>query len=263
MSRRRLSCSVSMMFREAPLLERFAAAKAAGFEGVEIQVLMEGAPDDMARAARAADLEVVLINVDLGDYLMGGPGLSGVPGREDAFSAALDRALAAAELLDPAFIHVGPSRIAEGETRDACLDVYRRNLALAVERRARAGVRGRLVVEPMNRIEAPTALLTDIDDVARVLAESDGDIGILFDLYHLAMNERDIPAAYESNAARVAHVQFSDAPGRVQPGAGKLDIHGLLTALEERGYSGWFGAEYMPRSPTLETLGWMEKLARG
>lgn len=263
MGKRRLSCSVSMMFRELPLLERFAAAKAAGFEGVEIQVLMEGAPHDMAQAARAAGLDVVLINVDLGDYLMGGAGLSGVPGREEAFSQALDRAIAAAEALDPAFIHVGPSRIPEGEAREACLHTYSKNLALAVERRARAGLRGRLVVEPMNRVEASTALLNDIGDVAAVLADFDPDVGILFDLYHLAMNDRDVVATYRTHAARVAHVQFSDAPGRVEPGAGNLPIAELLDALERDGYGGWFGAEYMPRRPTAETLGWMERIARG
>lgn len=263
MGKRRLSCSVSMMFRELPLLERFAAAKAAGFDGVEIQVLMEGAPLDMAHAARAAGLDVVLINVDLGDYLMGGAGLSGVPGREEAFSQALDRAIAAAQALDPAFIHVGPSRIPEGETREACVQTYRRNLTLAIERRAEAGIRGRLVVEPMNRVEAPTVLLNDIDDVAAVLADVGSDVGILFDLYHLSMNDCDIVAAYRAHAARVAHVQFSDAPGRVEPGAGRLDIAELLDALERDGYGGWFGAEYMPRKPTAETLAWMERIARG
>ena len=48
---RTFSTSISFMFRELPILERFAAAKAAGFQGVEIQVLDEGDPADMARAA--------------------------------------------------------------------------------------------------------------------------------------------------------------------------------------------------------------------
>jgi hydroxypyruvate isomerase len=56
-----------MMFREHPIQERFAAARAAGFQGVEIQVVDEGDPGTMAVAAREAGVEIVLINVDMGD----------------------------------------------------------------------------------------------------------------------------------------------------------------------------------------------------
>lgn len=124
MSRPRPSCSVSMMFRELPLLARFGAARAAGFTGVEIQFIDEGDPAAMARAARDAGVEVVLINADMGDLRTGGPGLSGVPGREADFRAGFARALEASMTLGGSRIHLGPSWVPPGTSRAECLAVY-------------------------------------------------------------------------------------------------------------------------------------------
>src|SRR5438067_1957765 len=77
-----LSASITFLFQELPLLARFEAARRAGFAGVEIQRLAEGDPKEMARAARDAGVQVVLVNASSGDYVSGGDGLSCVPGRE-------------------------------------------------------------------------------------------------------------------------------------------------------------------------------------
>ena len=45
-------------------------------------------------------------------------------------------------------------------------------------------------------------------------------------------------------------------------GDGTLDFAAIFSGIEGHGYDGLFGAEYMPRQPTLETLGWMQQLAR-
>lgn len=260
---RRFSGSVSMMFREAPLLERFSAARSAGFVGVEIQMLAEGDPAEMAEAARRAGIAVTLINVGMGDYLMGGAGLSGVPGREAEFAAALEVALSAAMALRPAFIHIGPSRTLEGGDRAQALATYAANIALAVERARFHGVDAALLVEPMNRVEAPTALLNDIDDAAAFLREHFGDkVGLLFDIYHVAMNGADPIAAFTRHRDLVRHVQFSDVPGRKPPGQGTLDFAALFAGLEAEGYAGLYGAEYLPGGSTPDSLGWMERLAR-
>jgi hydroxypyruvate isomerase len=174
------------MFRELPLLDRFAAAKAAGFEGVEIQVPGEGNPAEMARAARLAGIPVVLINVDLGDYLQGGPGLSGVPGREATFRAAVNQAFAAALRLGASFVHLGPSRIPDGVARDRCLETYIANAHTAILLAKDAPFQ--LLLEPMNPVDAPAGLFTDVDKAAVLLRGAlNGQVGLLFDLYHLTM----------------------------------------------------------------------------
>lgn len=254
-----LSASISFMFGEVPLLERFAAARSAGFRGVEIQRLAEGDPAEMARAARDAGVAVVLVNVGSGDYPAGGEGVSGVPGREDAFRDALEHALDAAATLGAQHVHVGPSRVPDGVSRTDCLRTLEENLRLALcLSRATAPS---LLVEAMNRVDAPTALLAGVDDASAVLSGLKAPrLGLQFDVYHAAMNGEEPLAAYGRCRDLVRHVQFSDAPGRHEPGTGRLDIPAILRATADDGYTGWFGAEYHPSAETTRSLGWMAAL---
>jgi hydroxypyruvate isomerase len=251
-----LSASVSFMFREVPLLERFAAARAAGFAGVEIQRLAEGRVEEMARAARDAQVQVVLINVGSGDYVAGGAGLSAVPGREEAFRESLEQALDAATTLGALHVHLGPSRVPDGVTRDDCVRTYLANVRLALCLSRATGTS--LLVEAMNRVEAPTALLADLQqaaDVVRCLGSQ--RLGLQFDVYHAAMNGDDPLAAFAQVQALARHVQFADVPGRHEPGTGTLDIPTILGSMARRGYAGWYGAEYHPKRSTAASLEWL------
>jgi hydroxypyruvate isomerase len=50
----KFAANLSLLFAERPMLERFAAARAAGFDAVEIQFPYEYDPGRLAAAARAA-----------------------------------------------------------------------------------------------------------------------------------------------------------------------------------------------------------------
>lgn len=255
---RQFSSSVSMMWRELAIPARFVAAKAAGFAGAEIQVPAEAGAADWAAASAAADLPVLLLNLDMGDFLAGGPGLSGVPGREEAFAQALAAGIAAAGLLKPAFLHIGPSRIPDGESRDACLTTYRANVARALA--AARGLPVQLLVEAVNRADTPTVLIGTSAEAADIATGFEGRLKLLFDLYHSAAGGEDVLASYRAHAPLVAHVQFSDHPGRLPPGRGTLDFAGLFGGLEAAGYAGLYGAEYLSLTDTAGTLQWMADL---
>lgn len=256
----RFSASVTTMFREHGINKRFSAAKDAGFGGVEIQYLAEGDPVAMADAADNAGIDVILVNVGMGDYLTGGAGLSGVPGREAVFLEEFRKALEAARLMRARFVHLGPSRIPSGVTRDECLRTYHSNISAALEIHAACQSQTALLIEPMNRLEAPTALINDIDDGAALLRERYlGRIGLQFDIYHVAMNGHDVLERYSAHHDLVWHVQFSDLPGRQEPGSGNLDWNTLFFGIRDSGYTGWFGAEYMPKRLTVDTLGWLQR----
>jgi hydroxypyruvate isomerase len=98
--------------------------------------------------------------------------------------------------------------------------------------------------------------------VDRARAAGAGNVGILFDIYHLAANGDDIDRAIAAYAAQVAHVQIADAPGRGEPGTGQLDLDGYLTRLEQAGYAGWVGLEYKPTMPTVDSLAWLPRERR-
>ena len=252
-----LSASVSLMFRELALPARFAAARAAGFDAVEIQFLGEGDPQELARAAMEADMPVLLLNVDMGDLLSGGYGLAGVPGREAQFAAAFAEAVDAAVSLGSRFVHVGPSRIPPDATRAECLDVLITNIRSAAPIARQTGLE--LLLEPLNRVDVADILLPDPIEVAGLLREQlRDDASMMFDLYHVVRGGLEIEATFAACADVVAHVQFSDCPGRREPGTGQIDFRSAFASLRAGGYRGWFGAEYSPSGPTAATLGWLD-----
>jgi len=183
--------------------------------------------------------------------------LSGVPGREQAFRLAAEKAIAAAVVLGAKFVHLAPSRVSDGTSRDQCLEVYAANAEAAL-----AMAEGRtvsLLLEPMNAVDAPTALFTRIDDAGAFLRDRfGGRVGLLFDLYHLTLGGTDLVGAAGRHHDLIRHVQFSDVPGRREPGTGHIDFGTAFAALEAAGYDGWFGAEYFPDRPTADTLGWLK-----
>jgi len=255
----KFSTSITTMFRERPSLERPGAAKQAGFDAIEIQTLDVPARE-MAARARDAGVEIVLLNASMGDLRDGGPGLSGVPGRELQFADEITRTLENASILGCGQVHAGPSRLASGVERGDALKVYTGNLAKAGEQARKAGIR--LLIEPINPIDLPGALLSDVREGAKLIRDQlQSYVGLQFDIYHVAMCGQEIDAAFADCMDVVEHVQFSDIPGRVEPGAGALDFAAIFDAIEGFGYRGWLGAEYTPRKPTFESLAWLKTFA--
>src|SRR5262249_11151127 len=91
----RWSAHVSMLFGELPLLERPAAASAAGFMTVECW-WPGAAAGEWAAAVRRAGVAVALLNADGGDIAAGDRGFLNIAGRRDreleAVAAALELA---------------------------------------------------------------------------------------------------------------------------------------------------------------------------
>ena len=253
------STSVSMMFREHAVAQRLLAARDAGFDGVEIQMLAEAPADTWAQARTEAGIAVSLLNVDMGDFLGGGAGLSGVPGREAAFRAAAQVALGPAPQLGCRHVHVGPSRVPDSSDRKLCLDTLVANVQWLAPQARAAGIR--LLLEPLNRQETPAALLGHLDDAVALIEGPLAQLAELqFDVYHVAMNGEDPVAALQRVRRQVGHVQFSDMPGRKPPGAGTLDFVRFFQALRRSGYDGWCGAEYLAPTGAAGTLGWLPAL---
>src|SRR5699024_5784877 len=117
------------------------------------------------------------------------------------------------------------------------------NLALAAQAVAR--IDGTVLVEPVSGAPA-YPLKTAADAVAAIDRAGEGNIGLLFDVFHLSVNGDDVDAARAAYADRIAHVQIADAPGRDQPGTGSLPIARWVEDLTAGGYDGWIGLEYKP-----------------
>jgi hydroxypyruvate isomerase len=58
-------------------------------------------------------------------------------------------------------------------------------------------------------------------------------------------------------------VQIADHPGRHQPGTGDLELDRFVERLDELGYDGFVGLEYIPEGPMVDALAWLPMGARG
>lgn len=256
----KFSTSVNFLFRELPFAERFQAAADAGFDGVEIQ-LMEESAEVCAKASADANIPVVLLNVDMGDLLSGGLGLSGVPGRESQFFEAVHETVEAAHKMKARYIHLGPSRIPEGVSRAACTEVYIKNLNNIRDTKIMEGSSAKLLIEAMNKVDRPDALFTDVSEVADLIRSYYlGFVGLQFDIYQVSKNGEDAVTLFRQHADIIDHVQFSDLPNRSEPGSGELDFNKIFSEIKSCGYAEWFGAEYFPSKPSLETLDWLHSM---
>ncbi|MNF64346.1 Hydroxypyruvate isomerase [compost metagenome] len=253
----KLCANLSLLFTELPLLERIQAAADAGFAGVEIQFPYELAAEELHAALQRAGLPLVLINLPAGDLLGGGPGLAAVPQRQAEFDAALARALAYAQVLQPQCVNVLPGRLAEGVARGDALATLVGNLRRTAEAFAPLGIQ--VLAEAINPLDMPGFLINTPDDLNMLIAAVDHrNFAAQLDFYHMARQGLELPACIAALAGRIGHVQFADCPGRGAPGSGKLEFAEALAALRASGYDGWLAAEYKPGAAgTAASLGWL------
>lgn len=252
----RFSINVSMMLQEHAFLDRFEAAADLGFAGVDIQFPYAFAAEDVARAARRAGVEIVLINVPAGDLGSGGDGLACVPSRRQAFAAALEETASYAAVLGVKRVNVLSGRVPEGEASETAMSTLTDNLRLAADRLATLGVT--VMVEPCNGRDVPRFLIQrTADAIAAIDEASRPNLAVQFDFYHRQIMEGDLIAGFEAALPRIAHLQFADTPGRHQPGTGEIDFDAIFAAIDASGYAGWVGAEYRPTGTTAASLGWL------
>lgn len=257
----RIAANISLLFTELPLPDRFAAARDAGFDGVEIQFPYDHPAEALAAAARAAGMPVVLVNIPAGDIGAGDVGLGALPSRRAAFRAAVERCLPCARSLGVRRVNILSGRPGPDEDRAACAATLAANLRHAAEAFAPFGIR--VMVEPVNPVDVPGFFLDRLAPALQaVRAAAHPDAGVQFDLYHMARTEPDLAAAIAQAGAAIGHVQFADTRGRHEPFTGDIDFAAAIAALRRAGYDDWIAAEYRPAGRTEDGLAWLPRLRR-
>ena len=78
----KFSANLSMLFTELPFLERFAAARDAGFEAVEFLFPYEFPAAEIAARLKDNGLQQVLFNAPPGNWDANERGIAALPGRQ-------------------------------------------------------------------------------------------------------------------------------------------------------------------------------------
>ena len=117
-----------------------------------------------------------------------------------------------------------------------------------------------VLVEPLNPNDVPGYLIGNTAEALSVInAAGHRNLFLQYDMYHAAMNGKDVLAGVRDNLGLIRHMQGAGVPGRREPGGkegGGIDYPALFRAMDDLGYNGWIGCEYRPRAGTVEGLGW-------
>jgi 2-dehydrotetronate isomerase len=246
----RFCANLSMLFTELPLLDRFEAAHAAGFEGVEILFPYDDPVPLMQAKLDRTGLTLVLINCPPPNYTGGPRGFAAVPGLEERFRTDFRRAARYVAALGARHLHVMAGTAEGPEARGA----YVRNLSWA----ARAAPRLQLTIEPINQGDMPGYFLSDFGLALDVLREVGApNLRLQFDAYHAHRITGDVLGTWEEVRPLVAHVQVAGHPGRHEPDGGEIDYPAFFARLDADGYGGWVSGEYNPRAETEAGLAWL------
>ncbi len=254
----RLAANLSMLFTEVPFLERFGAARQAGFRRVEFLFPYEYTPAQIQAELERHGQQVVLFNLPSGDWAAGDRGIAAHPGRQGEFRAGVERALAWARALQVARLNCLAGKVAPGWTPQEQWQTLVENVRFAAAALTESGVH--LMVEPVNHVDVPGFLLTTTQQTVALIEEvGRPNVYVQFDVYHAQREHGDLTPTLREHFARIGHIQVADNPGRHQPGTGEINYRFLLAELDRLGYQGVVSLEYVPSPSTRESLGWIEE----
>ncbi len=103
-----------------------------------------------------------------------------------------------------------------------------------------------MVIEPMNhKIDHPGMFLHTVSQAyALVKGVDSSHVKILFDIYHVQIQEGNIIPTLELAWDEVGYFQLGDTPGRNEPGTGEINYKNVLQFIHDRGYRGFAGLEH-------------------
>ncbi|PWJ16248.1 hydroxypyruvate isomerase family protein [Jannaschia seohaensis] len=240
----KFSANLGFLWADRPLPDAIRAAKAAGFDAVELHWPYETDAAEVKAALDETGLPCLGLNTRRGET----NGLCALPGKEAEAWAAIDEAIVYARAIGAGAVHA-MAGFAQGMAAEATFcDALRYACDAAPDLM--------ILIEPLNRYDAPGYFLTTTGQALKLIdAVKKPNLKLMFDCYHVQIMEGDLTRRFESLRHAVGHVQFAGVPARGRPDEGEIAFDRLLPAL---GWDGPLGAEYKPGGDTDATLGWLD-----
>jgi hydroxypyruvate isomerase len=252
----KFNANLTMLFNEVDFLNRFKAAKDAGFKGVEYLFPYPYPKEDLAERLKTNGLTQVLHNLPAGDWAKGERGIACLPDRVGEFQDGVGKAIEYAATLQCAQINCLAGVAPTGVDPTMIRETFVRNLQFAAGELKSAGIR--LLIEPCNTRDIPGFFLNRSQQALDIINDVGSDnLFLQYDIYHMQIMEGNLAPTIERNLGSIRHLQLADNPGRNEPGTGEINYPFLFQFIDKLGYSGWIGCEYKPAKSTLEGLGWI------
>jgi hydroxypyruvate isomerase len=233
-------------------LARIGAAKAAGLDSVEFHLWRDKPIDGLVTALAQSAVTVSSFCIEPRASLVD-------PAEHGTVLAATRDAIQIARRLGGARMI-----LASGFTRPGVSEAEQEAEAVKVLREAARLAESsgtHLLLEPVNMVVRGRPMF--VQGIERGLdiveAVNSPALRLLADVYHSAMSAESLADALGARMHWVGHVQVADTEGRHEPGTGTLDWPAVMALLQERGYTGDIGLEYLPTLPAEQSIGYARR----
>ena len=254
----KFAANLSLLFNEHDFLDRFACAGSAGFDAVEFLFPYAFEPRQIAARLQRYQLELALFNLPAGDWATGERGIACDPRRTEEFQEGVQTAIDYALELGVRRLHCLAGRRPPRVEPERAHATYVENLRHAAEECRFHELE--LLIEPINDRDIPGYFLTGTSQAAAVIAEVGAEnLFLQYDIYHMQRMEGELSDTLRQHLPLIRHIQLADVPGRHQPGTGEINFPYLFRLLDELGYEGWVGCEYVPQGATVDSFSWLEE----
>jgi len=227
-------------FKQVPFEQRFALAKQHNFKFIEFWSV------DRGNGTKASALRALCDANDLTvtQFAPAWPNFAD-PAKLPDLLKTTETAIADARTLNCTQFTVTGHSLVGGMSREAQLAGYLAGLMRMAPMLEAAGITA--LVEPFNRVNHLNHLLNGSQPaLPMVRSVNSPRVKLLWDFYHMQLEDGDLIEKFTAGADQVAHVQIGDVPGRHQPGTGEVNHANLLKAVRAAGYRGKIGLEFMP-----------------
>ncbi|MGH2461688.1 MAG: hydroxypyruvate isomerase family protein [Chloroflexota bacterium] len=245
---------------ELPWDDRLRRIAEAGFTTVEILFPQRQNLDELEALLRRYALRLALIDTESDDAFPRGH-LS-APDAEEGFWYRIDEALAICRRLGARRINVLAGRHLPGVPHERQFDIAVGRLRQAAARAADDGIL--LLVEALNDHDNPGYFISrSSEGLALIDAVGLPNVRFQHDFYHMQVMEGNLIETFKANVAKIGHLQVGDAPGRITPGLGEINLTNVLQAVEASDYVGYVGLEYRPPADGSDPFAWLPREKRG
>ena len=253
----KIAANLTMMFNEHDFMDRFAVAASCGFKGVEYLFPYDYPADAIGEALETNGLKQILFDFPAGDWASGDRGIAVHPDRVSEFQDGVGLAVNYAKTLGckrlTCLAGIPDADTDPSVSEQTMID----NLRFAAD--AAADIGANVLVEPLNTRDVPGTFVSKSAYGARLVRDADrSNVRLQFDVYHTQIMEGDLAPRFTDLLPLIGHVQIADNPGRHEPGSGEINYPFVLNHIDQSGYDGWIGAEYIPANDTKSGLDWVK-----
>lgn len=236
------ACNLDTWFKSVPFEQRFALARQHGFAVIEFWSVERGAGHTAQEWKALCDDNGLVVT----QFAPAWPNFADISKHGEMLKVA-EKAVADARILGCTKFTVTGHSLVEGMSREAQLAGYQSGLMRMAPMLEAAGVTA--LVEPFNRVNHLSHLLNGSQPaLPMVRAVNSPRVKLLWDFYHMQLEDGDLIEKFTAGVDSVAHVQIGDVPGRHEPGTGEINHTNLIRAVRAAGYRDPIGLEFMPQN---------------